>query len=105
MGNDDLPFKLAAKGFERQHDNIFHQHIILKGLKRDTVWFLMTDWDWPALRSALQAWPDPSNFDPKGSQRKRLEEFNYRIFSFAPFRHFGNRLIIELRKTTVFEGV
>jgi len=74
--DDNLPSKLAAKRFGFQHEGMFRQHMIVKGLNRDTAWFSMTDKDWPALRTAYEAWLDPSNFDPEGSQKKRLEEFS-----------------------------
>ena len=73
--DDNLPSKLAAKRFGFQHEGMFHQHMIVKGLNRDTAWFSMTDKDWPTLRTAYEAWLDPSNFDSEGSQKKRLEEF------------------------------
>ena len=74
--DDNLPSKLAAKRFGFQHEGMFRQHMIVKGLNRDTAWFSMTDKDWPTLRRAYKAWLDPSNFDPEGSQKKRLEEFS-----------------------------
>ncbi len=73
--NDNLPSKLAAKRFGFQHEGLFRQHMIVKGLNRDTAWFSMIDKDWPALRSAYEGWLDASNFDPEGSQRTRFEEF------------------------------
>ena len=74
--DDNLPSKLAAKRFGFQHEGMFRQHMIVKGLNRDTAWFSMTDKDWPTLRTTYEAWLDPSNFDPEGSQKKRLEEFS-----------------------------
>ena len=74
--DDNLPSKLAAKRFGFQHEGMFRQHMIVKGLNRDTAWFSMTDKDWPTLRTTYGAWLDPSNFDPEGSQKKRLEEFS-----------------------------
>jgi RimJ/RimL family protein N-acetyltransferase len=73
--DNNLPSKIAAKRFGFQHEGMFRQHMIVKGLNRDTAWFSMTDKDWPTLRTAYEAWLDPSNFDPDGSQKKRLKEF------------------------------
>ena len=73
--DDNGPSKRAALRFGFQYEGLFRQHLIVKGLNRDTAWFAMIDKDWPALRTAYQAWLDPSNFDETGSQRRRLEDF------------------------------
>ena len=73
--SENLPSKSAAKRFGFQYEGMFRQHMIVKGLNRDTVWFSIIDKDWPALRSAYEAWLDPSNFDREGRQRKRFKEF------------------------------
>jgi hypothetical protein len=48
--------------------------VIQKGRNRDQAWFSIIDKDWPGVRSALEAWLDPSNFDANGRQKRRLEE-------------------------------
>ena len=73
--NDNLPSKQAALRFGFQFEGVFRQHLIVKGRNRDTAWFAMIDKDWPALRSAYQAWLDPSNFDENGLQKRRLQDF------------------------------
>ena len=72
--NENLPSKAAAERFGFQFEGVFRQHLIVKGLNRDTAWFSIIDKDWPALRSAYEVWLHPSNFDARGNQKKRLQE-------------------------------
>lgn len=72
--NDNIPSKSAALRFGFQHEGTFRQHLIVKGLNRDTAWFSMIDKDWPALREAFKAWLEPSNFDANGLQKRRLQD-------------------------------
>jgi hypothetical protein len=48
---------------------------VQKGRNRDQAWFSIIDGEWPAIRSALEGWLDPLNFDVAGGQRRRLDEF------------------------------
>ena len=54
---------------------MFRQHLVVKGLNRDTAWFSIIDKDWVAFRPAYEAWLSPGNFDSEGRQKRRLEEF------------------------------
>lgn len=73
--NSNLPSKRAAVRFGFEHEGVFRQHLIVKGLNRDTAWFAMIDKDWPALKAAYEAWLSPTNFDEKGLQRRPLDDF------------------------------
>jgi len=73
--NDNLPSKRAALRFGFRHEGVFHQHLIVKGLNRDTAWFAMLDKDWAKLRPAYEAWLAPENFDAGGMQIKSLDAF------------------------------
>jgi RimJ/RimL family protein N-acetyltransferase len=73
--NDNQPSKTAALRFGFQAEGVFRQHMIVKGLSRDTAWFAMTDKDWQALKPGYEAWLSPDNFDAQGQQRRRLEDF------------------------------
>lgn len=64
----------AAERLGFTYEGTFRQHMVYKGRNRDTAWFSVVDRDWPHLRSALEAWLDPSNFDESGRQRRRLAE-------------------------------
>jgi len=55
-------------------EGVFRQHMIVKGRNRDTAWFSIIDSEWPAVRSALEGWLAPDNFDPDGDQLRRLED-------------------------------
>lgn len=67
------PSRKAALRFGFAYEGTFRQHMIIKGLNRDTAWFGMTDNDWRALKPGYQAWLDESNMDSAGRQKQRLE--------------------------------
>lgn len=72
--NENGPSKVTAARLGFQFEGVFRQHIVSKGANRDTAWFSMIDGEWPALRAAFEAWLEPSNFDPDGTQKRRLED-------------------------------
>ncbi len=65
----------AARRLGFTYEGTFRQATIYKGRNRDTAWFSILDSGWPDRRAAFEHWLDPSNFDAKGSQKKRLAEF------------------------------
>ncbi len=73
--DDNLPSKKAAARFGFTAEGVFRQHLVVKGLNRDTAWFSMIDKEWPALRRAYEGWLEPANFDAEGRQKRRLEDF------------------------------
>ncbi len=46
----------AALRLGYRHEGTFRQHMIVKGLNRDTDWFSMLDHEWPHRREALKRW-------------------------------------------------
>jgi RimJ/RimL family protein N-acetyltransferase len=72
--NANEPSKRAAERFGFKFEGIFRQHMVQKGLNRDTAWYSVIDGEWPALKTAYQAWLSPDNFDADGKQIKKLEE-------------------------------
>lgn len=72
--DDNVPSKVAAERFGFQPEGVFRQHLIVKGLNRDTAWFSMIDKDWLTLRPAYEIWLHPSNFDANGNQKQRLQD-------------------------------
>ena len=46
--------------------------MIIKGENRDTAWFAMLDNEWPNIKSALERWLSPGNFDAHGTQKSSL---------------------------------
>ncbi|MEC9245331.1 MAG: GNAT family protein, partial [Pseudomonadota bacterium] len=73
--NANLPSRRAAERFGFTYEGVFRQHMVVKGESRDTAWFSILDSEWPAVKSAFDAWLDPANFDKEGHQKKRLEAF------------------------------
>ncbi len=68
----NAPSRRAAERFGFTFEGIFRQHMIVKGLNRDTAWYSMLDSEWPARKAAFERWLDPANFDADGKQRSRL---------------------------------
>ncbi|OHV19072.1 N-acetyltransferase [Rhizobium sp. RMa-01] len=77
--NDNLPSKRAALRFGFQYEGLFRQHLIVKGLNRDTAWFAMIDKDWVALKPAYEAWLAAENFYADGQQKRKLEELRREV--------------------------
>ncbi|WP_299870054.1 GNAT family protein [uncultured Hoeflea sp.] len=71
--NLNAPSKVTAKRLGFEFEGVFRQHIVAKGMNRDTAWFSMIDGEWPGLKHAFEAWLDPGNFDGDGRQKARLE--------------------------------
>lgn len=64
--------RAAAARFGFTYEGTFRQHMIVKGVNRDTAWFAMLDGEWPEIRAGYEAWLDPANFDADGNQRHPL---------------------------------
>src|SRR5207247_10932188 len=64
----------AADRLGFRYEGTFRQAVVHKGRNRDQAWFSIIDREWPALRSALEPWLDPSNFDASGVQVRRLAD-------------------------------
>ena len=62
----------AAERFGFTYEGTFRQHMVVHGRNRDTAWFALLDGEWPAVKAALEAWLDPTNFDAEGRQRRSL---------------------------------
>lgn len=67
------PSMFAARRFGFAYEGTFRNHMVMKGMNRDTAWFAMIDSDWPTLKAAYQSWLDPDNFDDDGQQKVKLE--------------------------------
>ncbi len=66
------PSRRAALRLGVSFAAIVRQHMVVKGLNRDTAWFAMLDHEWPARKRAFESWLSPSNFDDRGMQIKPL---------------------------------
>ena len=70
----NAPSRRAAERLGFTFEGLFRQHMIVKGLSRDTAWFALLDGDWPKAKAAFEAFLAPGNFDAEGRQRRRLED-------------------------------
>jgi len=66
------PSRRAAERYGFRFEGIFRQAVVYKGRSRDTAWFSILDDEWPALRTAFEAWLAPENFGEDGTQRRSL---------------------------------
>lgn len=64
----------AARRFGFTYEGTFRQHMVVKDRNRDTAWFSILDIEWPAIRSAFEAWLAPENFAADGTQLRGLAE-------------------------------
>lgn len=62
----------AAQRLGFSYEGVFRQAAVIKGRNRDTAWFAAIDAEWPALKTAFEAWLSPANFDDAGQQIERL---------------------------------
>ena len=69
------PSRRAAERLGFTDEGRFRQAIVYKGRNRDTDWLSMIDTDWPAVKSRLEKWLSPDNFDVNGQQIKALSDF------------------------------
>lgn len=72
--NENEPSKAAASRFGFIFEGVFRQHMIVKGLNRDTAWFSITDGEWPDIKSGFKRWLQGDNFDNDRRQIKSLQE-------------------------------
>jgi RimJ/RimL family protein N-acetyltransferase len=63
----------AAQRLGFSFEGVFRQHMIVKGRNRDTAWYAMLDYEWPARRKEFERWLAPDNFDEQGRQKTRLQ--------------------------------
>ena len=69
------PSRRAAERLGFTYEGRFRQAVVYKGRNRDTDWLSMIDKDWPAVKSRLEKWLSPDNFDENGQQIKALSDF------------------------------
>jgi len=73
------PSRAAAERLGFVYEGTFAQHRVVRGRSRDTAWFSITDARWQTeVKSALQRWLAPSNFDEVGMQIHRLQDLRNR---------------------------
>jgi RimJ/RimL family protein N-acetyltransferase len=62
----------AAQRLGLSYEGVFRQAVVVKGRNRDSAWYAAIDAEWPAIRTAMETWLDPANFDAEGMQRQSL---------------------------------
>ena len=62
----------AARRLGFRFEGIFYNHMIFKGLNRDTAWYSILDDEWPEVREIMEGWLAPSNFDQRGTAKTSL---------------------------------
>ena len=68
----NAPSRAAAERLGFRFEGIFRQATIYKQRNRDTAWYAILDGEWPAAKTAFEAWLDPKNFTADGEQRSAL---------------------------------
>ena len=63
----NTPSRTAALRFGFTFEGIFRQHMIIKGMNRDTAWFAMLDHEWPRIGAAMRRWLDGEGAVPLGA--------------------------------------
>lgn len=63
-----------AKAFGMVANEDPRKHMIIKGRRRDTAWFSITDDEWPVLKAGFVIWLDENNFEDNGHQIKTLQQ-------------------------------
>ena len=66
------PSRAAALRLGFTFEGVFRQHMIAKGLNRDTAWYSVIDSEWPNVKQAFETWLAPDNFTTDGVQKKKL---------------------------------
>jgi len=64
--------RTAAKRLGFRFEGIFYNHMIFKGMNRDTAWYSILDDEWPDVCSKLKTWLDADNFDAQGQAKQSL---------------------------------
>lgn len=72
--------KRAAVRLGFVYEGCFRKHMVVKGRRRDTVWFSCLDDEWfkvgrGSVKVGLERWLGEDNFDEEGRQMRKLEEF------------------------------
>ncbi|MGI9521420.1 MAG: GNAT family N-acetyltransferase [Hyphomicrobiaceae bacterium] len=64
--------RYAARRLGFRFEGIFYNHLIFKGKNRDTAWYSILDDEWPEVRSIIERWLQPSDFDDGGAPKTSL---------------------------------
>jgi RimJ/RimL family protein N-acetyltransferase len=62
----------AADRFGFSYEGTFRQHMVVKGMNRDTAWYSIIDVEWPGIAAGFERWLAAENQQP-GGQLQSLE--------------------------------
>lgn len=68
----NAPSRRAAERLGFTYEGTLRAHLVVKGRRRDTAMFSILEEEWPARRTALEAWLNDANFDASGRARRPL---------------------------------
>jgi hypothetical protein len=54
---------------------VLRAHRVVKGRRRDSATYSMTEDEWPSRRDAIRAWLAPDNISPEGKAVRSLASF------------------------------
>ncbi|MEM6463472.1 MAG: GNAT family protein [Pseudomonadota bacterium] len=66
--------RAAARRLGFHFEGIIYNHVIIKGMNRDTACYSILDNEWPETRNLIAEWLKPANFDGDGKARSSLSE-------------------------------
>lgn len=71
----------AADRLGFTYEGTFRNHMVVRGVSRDSDWLSIIDDEWPLVKSALETWLDDSNYTSDGKQLRTLEQIREEIRS------------------------
>lgn len=71
----NAPSHRAARRLGFVYEGTFRRHMVVKGRNRDTAWYAMVEEEWVDRKRELEGWLGEGNFDERGVQKRRLEDF------------------------------
>lgn len=66
--------RTAAQRLGFRFEGIFYNHLIFKGINRDTAWYSILDDEWPEVNDRIQTWLHADNFSSDGMPKSSLTE-------------------------------
>lgn len=71
--NENARSKQAAERLGFQFEGVFRQHMVVKGINRDTAWYSILDSEWPQVAAGFERWLAPQNHGPEGQVHSLVE--------------------------------
>jgi len=68
----NMPSRAAALRLGFTYEGTFRQAMAVRGRNRDSMYFSITDREWPRIKAGFERWLDPANFDAEGQQKASL---------------------------------